>query len=102
MPRAAPVTIATGLIARCRPPTSALPWQWSWHWRFVRLRYAEAANEAPRDQEVRRAEIPYRGVPEAEQRRVDVAAEDVEHILNTGLAGVCEPPQVGTPDHHRP
>ena len=38
-------------------------------------------------------------LPSAEQRRVDAAAQDVEHVLDPGLAVGGESPQVGPPDH---
>ena len=43
-----------------------------------------------------------RGVAEAEQRGVDAAAQDVEHVLDARLAVGGEAPQVGAADHHRP
>ena len=41
-----------------------------------------AARESGRDDEVVGAELVHRGVAEAEQRRVDAAAQDVEHVLD--------------------
>ena len=42
-----------------------------------------------------------RRAPEPEQRRVDAAAQDVEHVLDAGLAVGGQPPQVRAADHHR-
>ena len=50
---------------------------------------------------VSRAEIVDRGVPEAEQRGVDPAAQDVEHVLHAGLAVGRQAPEVRPADHHR-
>ena len=40
--------------------------------------------------------------PQPEQRRVDAAAQDVEDVLDPGLAVGGQAPQVGAPDQHRP
>ena len=41
------------------------------------------------------------GVPEAEEGRLDAAAQEVEHVLDSGLPVGGQAPQVGPPDHHR-
>src|SRR5205085_11751175 len=38
---------------------------------------------------------------QAEQRRVDPGAQDVEHVLDSRLAGRGQAPQVGPSDHYR-
>src|SRR6185503_19544843 len=47
------------------------------------------------------AEVVDGGVVEAEQGGVDAAAQDVEDVLDAGLAVGGQPPQVGAADHHR-
>ena len=44
-------------------------------------------------------ELVDRRAAEPEQGRVDATAEDVEHVLNTGLAVGGEAPQIGPADH---
>jgi hypothetical protein len=47
---------------------------------------AEPAGEAVGDHQVGRAEVTDRGVAEAEQARVQAAAQQVQHVLDAGLA----------------
>ena len=55
---------------------------------------AQPALEARRDEDVRRAEVRDGGVAEPEQRRVDAAAQDVQHVLDAGLAVGGQAPEV--------
>ena len=64
------------------------------------IRDAESAREAIGNHDVGGAQLADRRTPETEQRGVDPAAEDVEHVLHAGLSVGREPPQVGAPDHH--
>ena len=46
-------------------------------------------------------ELGDRGAAEAEQRRVDPGAEDLQHVRDAGLAVRGQAPEVGAADHHR-
>ena len=56
--------------------------------------------EAVGDDQVVRSEVVDRADADAEHRGVDATPEDVEHVLDAGLAVGREPPQVGTTDEH--
>src|SRR6266508_5859431 len=63
---------------------------------------AERPGETGRDDDVIRCQLLDRGAPETEQGRVDTGSEQVEHVLNPGLAVGRKAPQIGASDHHGP
>ena len=62
----------------------------------------EAADELGRDHDVARGQLVDRGMPQAEQHRIDPAAQDVQHVLDARLAVGRQAPQIGAPDHDGP
>ena len=61
---------------------------------------APGAVEAVGDHQVG-GEVVDGGLAHAEDRGVEAVAEDVEDVLDAGLAVGAQAPQVGAPDHHR-
>ena len=62
-------------------------------------RQPEIAGEAGRDEHVVPGQLVHRGPAKPEQRRVDPVPENIQHVLDPGLAARCQPPQVGAADH---
>ena len=60
---------------------------------------SESALEAVGDDEVAAAQVMDGRVPEAEQGRVDSAAQDVQDVLDAGLTVRGQAPEVGSADH---